>query len=670
MAQPGRRVGKQRRRQRHAAQALCVGRPEQAHGRQQRVDGRAHGARGAGAGLAQRLDAEPGELGGQQPRQRRPQVLRTRRRKEFQLVKRHRGAGARWPVPAQPRAQRLIHGELQPAGRRVVGRAQRHAAAAHTGGVEGQRGLPRDPVERAALGRSADVHAPGRRQYEAHVHGPGRDDDRVRHRCGCGDARGRRPQRAQGTEQGRAARVVGHRSAQVCERVVQQVLERRGQAAAGGVKQLQRTQQLAQGGQGRGCGALQGLQGRGDEQARLGDQRAGGVEAGRGQVGRQRAQVSGLQAPPLARHAEHLRIDQRGAGQRRCCGGVTAQGDVDVELEPAQLRWHRLAGSAAGVGAAHEPAVAAAEFKMHTQPARGGEGHAGPGHLHTGEVDFGVAAQLRLASGGQRRLEHGPQRQAKAVGRGQLERQAPGVALGQAGGHHGREAAPHRVFTDLAKHHVHREPGARCGGRGGRRAQLAGRVVLCGQLGECGDEPAADVQIGVVGDVVGVAGQQALQQAQRIGGRGDIDDRQRHRPGWRAQGDEVGHHGHGLGRAPRGMACCRFGHQHHATRHATKRGQHAGQTLGLAGQAVFVAAGQTAGRPPAERQEPLASGRRGHQRADVQRRWRETRHREVDVPRCRHAGPGRGARGGHGHAQHGDWRAAEQRVQFECFAQV
>ena len=124
------------------------------------------------------------------------------------------------------------------------------------------------------------------------------------------------------------------RGAQVCERVVQQVLERRGQAAAGGVKQLQRTQQLAQGGQGRGCGALQGLQGRGDEQARLGDQRAGGVEAGRGQVGRQRAQVSGLQAPPLARHAEHLRIDQRDAGQRRCCGGVTAQaGDLKKAMK-------------------------------------------------------------------------------------------------------------------------------------------------------------------------------------------------------------------------------------------------------------------------------------------------------------------------------------------------
>ena len=658
--QPRRGIGEQRGRQRHVAQALRIGHTEQAERGQQRIEHRPRG----GAGLARRFEREACDLGRHQPRQGLADGTRLRLWEQLDLIGRARTRA----VPAQRRAQVLVQHELQAAGLRRIRGAKRQVAAAHTASVEHQAGAPGHPVVVGALGVGLDLDAPGWRQREPRGQRPGGNHQHI----GRGRRQGRRlrPQRAQAIQQRGATARVGDRCAQMRQRVVEQMFDRGGDTAAGRVHQFERAHQLAQGQRGRCRRGLQGLRGAGDQHPRFGQQGGGGVEAGGAQLGRERTRTGGLDAPALARDAEDLRVEQRQRRAGRGCVDSTGQRHVDVHQHAAHLRRWQLADDTARVGATNQPAIGAAEFEVQTHAPRGGHAHRVAIQSHARQLDLGVAADLGVAVGGQRLGDRQTQCQTQTVRQGRQRLAAPCFALGQAGRDDGGDAAAHRVFTDLAEHHVHRQAGTWRAERNTRRAQLTRRVVQHHHIRQRTHQAAAQAQVGVVADVVTVGWQQAQQQAQGVGrGRG-VEHRQRDRRGRRAERDERGDRGLRFSGAARGVAGRCIGDQHQTTGQTTERSQHSRQPLRLAVETVFIATRQPARGAPAERDEPVAGGRRRHQRGRVERGRCQAVGGEVDEAARRRIGPrqclGRRDR----HVDDRGGRAAEQLVDLCALGQV
>ena len=187
-------------------------------------------------------------------------------------------------------------------------------------------------------------------------------------------------------------------------------------------------------------------------------------------------------------------------------------------------------------------------------------------------------------------------------------------AVGDAGGDDRRDRARDRIGADFAEQHVHGQAGARRAERQRRRAQLARRIVGGEQLAERAQQAAAEMQVGVVAELVGVVGrqrrQQPLQQAQRVGGGRGVEHLQRDRVERRAGGDERSDAGDRLGGASCRVAGAGIGDEREAAAESRERRDDAGDAVGLALDAVLVAGAGAAGVAAAEREVPVA-GRGG-----------------------------------------------------------
>ena len=382
------------------------------------------------------------------------------------------------------------------------------------------------------------------------------------------------------------------RTARTCGgRLVQEVVDRVGDAPAGRGEQAEGAQRRHDAAGGAGRGGAQGVGGRRQQHPDLRQRGRDRVDPGR------RRDVRGLHDPALARDPERARLVQRQQGAGGRSAGAAAERQREVEAQAPQLVLGPQPGRATRVRAAGQPRAAAPERDVHGERAvlqereRAGVAHAQPGDVDLREpVDRHVARGRR--AGGHGDAYGHAQRLRSARGRGSGARL---VAQRQAGGDDRGLRAPHGGLVDDAEHGGHGQARARCIGQRRRRCQLAGRVVEVEQGDEPLDQAAAAAQVGIVAAVLAARGDQPGEQAQGVGGGLRVEDREGDRAVRRAQRDDVGDRGGGVRRPARGVASGRVGDHDEAAGQARERVEHAAQALGLALDAVGVAARQPRG---------------------------------------------------------------------------
>jgi hypothetical protein len=410
------------------------------------------------------------------------------------------------------------------------------------------------------------------------------------------------------------------------DRIVQQVIDGVGHAAAVGAEDVDRLERVDHGLGGAGRKSRQRVGQAGEQDAYFRQRGRGGVHAGR------RHSAGRLHDPPLAVHAVRARFVE-GDRRRRVAGRSHRHGHV--ERDAAEFLVGNHAGRTQRIRAADEPAVQPAELRVHRECARRREMRAEAVERDVGQFDVRIAVNDRIArrrrTGGQRQTDREVQIRRLDV----LDVRAGVRARDEPAEDDGGEGAADRVFVDDAEDRVQVEPRARRRRRGRRRLQFARRIVGGKQRRESGDEPAAESEIGIVGDVARQRRQQTRQQTQRVRRGILVEHREGHGAERRAEQNRVRHRRDSVRGAAYRVARLGVGDDNESACNAAEASEDPLQPRGLSGDAVGVSAREPAGGPAAERDEPVA-GRRGRRREAL---WRDRARREIDQPIRGRVGP-------------------------------
>ena len=392
VGEPGQRVVEERDGEQHAARAVGAGGAEQA----ERVEGAVDHRAGGRVEVADDLQHDARELGGCQARERAGDLAGVGVGPQAQLLR--RPAAGRVAAHDQRRGRPAGEHELDAAGDRRARAAERDLAARGAGRVE--REAPR-PGHDAGVGRGGRARhgQPASREVGGQVDRADGDGDLVGRRAARAEVGGDRSQRRD--ERLALGGGVEDR-AHVGGRLVQEVVDRVGDAPAGRGEQAEGAQRRHDAAGGAGRGGAQGVGGRRQQHPDLGQRGRDRVDPGR------RRDVRGLHDPALARDPERARLVQcqQGAGGRSA-GAAAAERQREVEAQAPQLVLGPQPGCATGVRAAGQPHAAAPERDVHGERAvlqereRAGVAHAQPGDVDLREpVDRHVARGRRAGGHG------------------------------------------------------------------------------------------------------------------------------------------------------------------------------------------------------------------------------------------------------------------------------